>query len=257
MPLSRAGDPVLAQTRAPAFSGSNDLLAAVPRSERARLWRSLEPVTLGFGEILHEPGAVRHVYFRLDCLVSLFVPLSGGLTVEAGVVGSEGVVGVSLALGVRASSVRALVQGSGTALRMEGGAFQRELRGNAPLLARVSRYTHLLMSQFSQTAACNALHPIEARCARWLLMTRDRTQADELELTHEFLARMLGVRRVSVTMAAGNMQRRGLIAYTRGRITILDAAKLAENACECYAVLRKLYRRTSASASATGRRTAG
>ena len=164
-------------------------------------------------------------------------------------VGSEGMVGVSVALGVSASFVQARVQGSGTALRMEAAAFRRELGRNAPLQAGVSRYVHLLMGQLSQTAACNAFHPIEARCARWLLMTCDKTQSSELELTHEFLARMLGVRRVGVTVAAGNLQRLGLIAYSRGKIRILDPERLAERACECYSVLKTLYGTAGAESS--------
>jgi CRP-like cAMP-binding protein len=226
---------------APAPSRVNALIAGAALLRRKPLWRLLEPVALSFGEILQEADVIRHVYFPVDCLVSLFVPVSDHLAVEAGMVGSEGMVGVSLALGERASSVRALVQGSGTALRMEGEAFRRELGRNAPLQAGVSRYVHLLMGQLSQTVACNTFHAIEARCARWLLMTRDRMQSDELELTHEFLARMLGVRRVGVTVAAGNLRKQGLISYSRGRITILNAEQLAGRACECYSVLQKLY----------------
>lgn len=244
---SREGVERIARTaQAPAPSRVNALIAGGARGRRDALSRLLEPVAVSFGEILQEPDAIRHVYFPVDCLVSLFAPLSDHLAVEVGMVGSEGVIGVSLALGVRASSLQARVQGSGTVLRMEGGAFRRELGRNAPLQAGVSRYVHLLMGQLSQTAACNAFHPIEARCARWLLMTSDRTQSDELELTHEFLARMLGVRRVGVTVAAGNLQRLGLISYSRGRITILDAEHLAERACECYSVLAKLYASASA-----------
>jgi CRP-like cAMP-binding protein len=229
------------QARAAAPVRSNALIAGATQSRRGALMRLLEPVAVRFGDILQEPDAIRHVYFPVDCLVSLFAPLSDRLAVEVGMVGSEGMVGVSLALGVGESSVQALVQGSGTALRMQAGAFRRELQRNAPLRAGVGRYVHLLMGQLSQTGACNAFHPIEARCARWLLMTRDRMHSNELELTHEFLARMLGVRRVGVTVAAGNLQRRGLIAYSRGKITILDGEQLAASACECYPALRKLY----------------
>jgi CRP-like cAMP-binding protein len=219
----------------------NALIACAAPLRREALSRLLEPVALTFGQILQEPGVIRHVYFPVDCLVSLFAPLSDHLAVEVGMVGSEGMVGVSLALGVRASSVQALVQGSGTALRMEGGAFRRELGRNAPLQAGVSRYVHVLMGQLSQTAVCNAFHEIEARCARWLMMTRDRMQSDELELTHEVLARILGVRRVGVTVAAGNLRKQGLISYSRGRIRILNVERLAARACECYSVLQKLY----------------
>jgi CRP-like cAMP-binding protein len=245
LPLrSRAAPRVAVRTAAP--SRTNALLAAMPRAGRARLAQLLSPVSLTFGEILHEPAAVRYVYFPVDCLVSLFAPIAQHLAVEVALVGSEGMVGVSLALGENTSPLQALVQGSGNALRMDASAFQRELRRDAALQAGVYRYVHLLMGQLGQTAACNAFHPIEARCARWLLMTRDRMQSNELELTHEFMARMLGVRRVGVTVAAGNLQKRGLIAYSRGRITILDAERLAQSACECYAVLKKLYAGVSA-----------
>jgi CRP-like cAMP-binding protein len=226
--------------------GSNALLAEVPPSEAARLAQLLKPVSLTFGEVLYEAEPIPHVYFPVDCLVSLFAPLKDHFAVEVGVVGSEGMVGVPLALGVRTSSVRAFVQGSGTALRMKASSFQRELRRSAALQTRIHRYIHLLMGQLTQTAACNAFHSIEARCARWLLMTRDRMRSDELELTHEFLAHMLGVRRVGVTVAAGNLQRRGLIAYSRGHIAILDPERLAKTACECYGVVKHLYDNTAA-----------
>ncbi len=206
----------------------------------------MKPVSLTFGDILQEVEPIRHVYFPVDCLVSLFAQLADRPVVEVGLVGSEGMVGVPLALGVRSSPVQALVQGSGTALRMKAASFEREFRRNGALQAGVYRYIHLLMGQFSQTAACNALHAIEARCARWLLMTRDGVKSDEFDLTHEFLARMLGVRRVGVTVAAGDLQRQGLIEYSRGHITILDAEKLEERACECYRVVRTLYEKESA-----------
>jgi CRP-like cAMP-binding protein len=224
---------------------SNALLAGMPRAARACLAGLLSPVSLSSGEVLHEPDTLRHVYFPVDCVVSLFAPIAHHLSIEVALVGSEGMVGVALALGVRTSPLQALVQGSGRALRMEASAFRRELRRSGGLRAGVYRYVDLLMGQLGQNAACNAFHPLESRCARWLLMTRDRMHSDELELTHEFLARMLGVRRVGVTVAAGNLQRRGLIAYARGRITILDAERLEQSACECYAVLQKLYAEAS------------
>jgi CRP-like cAMP-binding protein len=231
---------------AAAISRSNALLAEVPPGQRARLARLLKPVSLAFGDVLYEEKPIRHVYFPVDCLVSLFAPLKDHLAVEVGMVGSEGMVGVPLALGMRTSSVQALVQGSGTALRMDASSFQRELHRNAVLQSGIYRYIHSLMAQHTQTAACNAFHTIEARCARWLLTTRDRMQSDEVELTHEFLARMLGVRRVGVTVAAGNLQRQGLIAYSRGHIAILDPERLAASACECYGVVKDLYDRPSA-----------
>jgi CRP-like cAMP-binding protein len=227
--------------RPAAVPRSNALLAEVLPAQRERLARLLKPVSLTFGQSLYDGKPMPHVYFPVDCMVSLFAPLKDHLAVEVGVVGSEGMIGVPLALGVRTSSVQALVQGSGTALRMEASSFQRELQRNGGLQTAINRYIHTLMGQLTQTAACNAFHAIEARCARSLLTTRDRMQSDDVELTHESLARMLGVRRVGVTVAAGNLQRQGLIAYSRGHIAILDPERLAKIACECYMVVRKLY----------------
>jgi CRP-like cAMP-binding protein len=227
-----------------AASRSNALLADMAPRDATRVARLLKRVPVAFGDVLFEAKLIRHIYFPVDCVVSLLAPLKDHLAVEVGMVGSEGMVGIPLALGVRTSSLRALVQGSGTALRMEASSFQIELQRNAQLQNGIHRYIHLLMGQLAQTAACNAFHTIEARCARWLLMTRDRMQSDEVELTHEFLASMLGVRRVGVTVAAGNLQRQGLIAYSRGHIAILDPKRLARSACECYAVVNSLYAST-------------
>jgi CRP-like cAMP-binding protein len=226
----------------PSAPRSNALLANIlAPGERAHIAGLLKPVSLTFGEPLYESQPIRHVYFPVDCVVSLLAPLEGHLAVELALVGSEGMIGVQLALGVRTTPVQAIVQGSGTALRMGASRFQGELQRSTALHTGINRYIHVLMGQFSQTAACNAFHPIEARCARWLLTTRDRMQSDEIELTHEFLAQMLGVRRVGVTVAAGSLQRQGLIAYSRGHITILDPERLAAAACECYMVVKKLY----------------
>lgn len=225
-----------------ALPRSNALLARVPPRARERLGRLLTPVALHFGDVLYDAKPIRHVYFPVDCVVSLLAPLKDHLAVEVGLVGSEGMVGVPLALGVRTSCVQALVHGSGTALRMSASAFQAELHRNAALETGVHHYIHLLMAQHTQTAACNAFHTIEARCARWLLMIRDRMQSDEVALTQEFLARMLGVRRVGVTVAAGKLQERGVIAYSRGRIVICDPEELAAAACECYGVVTSLYK---------------
>ena len=198
----------------------------------------LHPVQLEFGDVLYT-RRVSHVYFPVDCVVSLLAAVKHHLPVECGIVGSEGMVGVPVALGVRGSRIQAVVHGSGRALRMDAVSFRQELEHNAALRARVNRYIHVLMDQITQTAVCNTFHSIEARSARWLLMTRDRAKSDELELTQEFLAQMLGVRRVGVTVAAGNLQRQGLIAYSRGRVRILDPERLREHACECYRALAR------------------
>lgn len=218
----------------------NALLAALPPADRARLSKILTPVAIAADDVLYEAGALTHVYFPLDCLVSLVAPLTGHPPVEVALVGREGMLGTPLALGSRVSAVRAIVHGAGTALKASAAAFGDELARNARLRLGVNRYIHCLMGQITQIAACNTFHTIESRVARRLLMTRDRMAAGKLDVTHESLAHMLGVRRVGVTIAAGNLQREGLIAYSRGRIAILDGPRLASRACECYDVVSGL-----------------
>src|SRR5438552_3173428 len=188
---------------------ANSVLAALPPGTYRDLLSGLEPVALVFGDVLYEPGApIREVYFPTDGLVSLLTLVEGRLALEVGLVGREGMVGVALALGIGVSPIRALVQGGGTALRMSAARFRRELRRSAPLQRELFRYTHSLMAQITQTAACNRFHRVPARLARWLLMTRDRVRSGQFYLTHEFLAHMLGVRRVGVTEAASALVRR-------------------------------------------------
>jgi CRP-like cAMP-binding protein len=213
----------------------NRLLAALPAREYKRLLSGLETVKLTYGEVLHEPGErMRHVYFPSDCLVSLLTVVEGHQALEVGLVGREGMVGSRLALGITASSIRALVQGTGTAVRMTSARFLKEFRRSPALRRALFHFTDALMLQVTQTAACNRFHVVEARLARWLLMTRERLPSGEFHLTHEFLADMLGVRRVGVTSAAGALQRRKLIRYQRGIITILDQQGLEGAACSCY-----------------------
>jgi len=213
----------------------NDLLDALPRASYEKLAGALEPVEMAFGDILYEPGQPMHdVYFPLNSMVSLLTLVEGHLALEVGLVGREGMVGVALALGVKDSPMRALVQGGGTALRMGGTRFMRELGRSPPLGRAVNSYIHALMGQISQTAACNRFHNVEARLARWLLMTRDRMGAPEFRMTQDFLATMLGVRRVGVTEAATALQNRKLIEYHRGSIHILDQGGLEAAACSCY-----------------------
>jgi CRP-like cAMP-binding protein len=217
----------------------NSLLAAVPRKEYRRLLDVLEPVTFTFGEVLYEPGdAIRHVYFPGVCLVSLLTLVDDHLALEVGMVGREGMVGIPLALGVGISPIRALVQGAGVAMRMKSAPFLKELRQSLHLQHALYRYTHTLMAQVAQTAACNRFHMVQERLARWLLMTRDRVQSNEFHLTQEFLSHMLGVRRVGVTKAAGQLQERNLIEYSRGNITVLDELGLEAAACSCYQAAR-------------------
>jgi CRP-like cAMP-binding protein len=200
-----------------------------------------EPVKLVYGQVLYEPaGQIRHVYFPTDCLVSLLTAVDKNRTLEVGMVGNEGMVGMPMVLGIGLSAVRALVQGSGTAMRMTAARFRAEFKKNPTLQRALFRYTHLLMAQVSQTAACNRFHQAEARLARWLLMTSDRMHVDEFRLTHEFLGHMLGLRRVGVTKAASVLERKKLIEYSRGNIKILNRTRLEAAACPCYRIVKNL-----------------
>jgi CRP-like cAMP-binding protein len=213
----------------------NNLLAALSGKNYQSLLSGLEPVALNFGDVLYEPGQkIRHVYFPGDSLVSLLTLVDGHMALEVGMVGHEGMVGIPLALGTDVSQVRALVQGAGTAMRMQSARFSKEFRKSPRLQQGIHRYANTLMAQVSQTAACNRFHVVVARLARWLLMTRDRVRSDEFRLTQEFLSHMLGVRRVGVTQAACTLQERKLIEYSRGKIRILDDKGLEAAACECY-----------------------
>jgi CRP-like cAMP-binding protein/PAS domain-containing protein len=223
----------------PGASTPNRLLAARPAREYERLLDGREPVTLSYGEILHEPGEpMRHVYFPTDCVVSLLTIVEGHRALEVGLVGREGMVGSRLALGITESSVRALVQGTGSAVRISAARFLKAFRQSPALQRIMLQFADTLMVQVSQTAACNCFHVVEERLARWLLMTRERLPTAEFHLTHEFLADMLGVRRVGVTAAASSLQRQKLIRYRRGNIRILDQKGLEAAACDCYQHIR-------------------
>jgi CRP-like cAMP-binding protein len=220
----------------------NSLLAALPRKSYLRLAPGLAPVELVFGEVLYEAGdPIRDVYFPTQSLVSLLTLVEGHLALEVGMVGREGMVGITLALGADVSPVRALVQGAGPALKMNGQRFRSELNASPPLQRELQRYIYAMMVQISQTAGCNRFHVVEARLARWLLMTRDRVRSGQFRMTHEFLSHMLGVRRVGVTEAASALQRRKLIEYSRGNITILDDRGLEAACCSCYQVVRDMH----------------
>ncbi len=222
----------------------NRLLGALPRLTRQRMLQSCEPVELVFGAVLSEPGeTIRHVHFPTFGFVSLVAVVDGKASLEVGLIGNEGMLGVSLALGVDTSPVRALVQGSGGALRMSAAAFRSELKQDAALQRVMDRYIYVLLAQLAQTAACTCFHVLEARLARWLLMTHDRAHADRFYLTHELLSRMLGVRRSGITRAAGELQQRKLIHYRRGEIEVLDRGGLEQASCECYAAVTDDYER--------------
>jgi CRP-like cAMP-binding protein len=225
----------------------NSLLAALPRKAYLRLLPDLMPVDLVFGDVLHEPGEpIREVYFPTRSLVSLLTLVEGHLALEVGMVGREGMIGIPLALGAGVSPVRALVQGAGPALKMSAARFRNELKASAPLQRELNRYVNVMMAQISQTAGCNRFHVVEARLARWLLMTRDRMRSAQFRMTHEFLSHMLGVRRVGVTEAACALERQKLIEYSRGNITILDQLGLEAACCSCYQVVRDMHDAESA-----------
>jgi CRP-like cAMP-binding protein len=220
----------------------NQLLAALPRKVSRGLIARCELVDLQFGAVVCEQGdRIQHVYFPIGGFISLISSLDHRPRLEVGLVGSEGMLGASLTLGVGVTPLRAIVQGGGTALRMGAAQFSRELQHSPALEEELKRYVYVLMGQLAQMAACTHFHVLDARLARWLLMTRDRAHSDEFYITQEFLAYMLGVRRVGITHAAGALQKRRLIRYTRGSMTILDGHGLEALSCECYAVAKHMY----------------
>jgi CRP-like cAMP-binding protein len=224
---------------------TNRLLDRLPAKDRAHVLEGCEQVELTFAEVIAEPGAaIRNVYFPTGGFISLLTPMGKKNWLEVALAGNEGIYGVPVALGMAISPVRALVQGSGTAWRMGAAAFSRELGRVAALRNVVDRYIYVLMSQLSQTAGCNRYHVVEQRVARWLLMTADRAHSATFDITHEFLAYMLGVRRVGVTEAASALQERKLIVYTRGHVTILDRKGLERAACSCYRLDIATYERS-------------
>jgi CRP-like cAMP-binding protein len=222
----------------------NWLLDALPSDDFDRLVNNLEPVVFSLGEVVYESGAqMENVYFPTTSHVSLLYTMVNGATAEMGLVGNEGVVGIALFMGGDTTPNRAVVQGGGEALKLQARSMRAEFSRGSEFQHLLLRYTQALITQISQTAVCNRLHSVEQRLCRWLLMTRDRTQSDELQMTHEFISNMLGVRREGVTHAAHGLQQHGLISYVRGHIQILDRKGLEISACECYAVVKEEHDR--------------
>jgi CRP-like cAMP-binding protein len=220
----------------------NSLLAALPVKDCQSLLERMESITLSAGEVLYRPGeSISHVYFPTDTMVSLLISAEGHQALEVGMVGREGMLGIPLALGVIESPVQAVVQGAGNALRMSAADFSREFQLSPRLQQEVYLYIYELMIQMTQTAACNRFHRVEARLARWLLMTRDRMRSNKFHLTQDLLSNMLGVRRVGVTKAAGDLRLRKLISYNRGEIRILDGDGLEAVACQCYQIVKNMH----------------
>jgi CRP-like cAMP-binding protein len=232
---------VTSKERAPA---GNRLLEALPRRDLRRMLDGCETVELAFANVLYTPGdRIGYAYFPTSGFISLIMPIDKSASLEVGLVGNEGMFGIPLALGLDVSPVRAVVQGAGSALRMDAATFCHEL-GRSPTLQRdIDRYVFIHLSQLAQTAACTRFHVVEARLARWLLMTQDRAHADNFQITQEYLAFMLGVRRVGITKAASSLQKRNLIHYSRGNITVLDRRGLKAASCGCYKADQESYDR--------------
>jgi CRP-like cAMP-binding protein len=225
--------------RASVAPEQNQLLAALPADEYARLMPNLELVEMPLGSVLYESGIqMRWVFFPTTAIVSLLYVLEDGESAEIAVVGKEGIVGVSLFMGGESTSSRAVVQSAGHAYKLKGPLLKDEFYRAGPMQRLLLRYTQSLLTQMAQTAVCNRHHTVDQQLCRWLLLSLDRLPSNELVMTQELIANMLGVRREGVTEAAGNLQKAGLIEYRRGRITVLDRPGLEARSCECYAVVK-------------------
>jgi CRP-like cAMP-binding protein len=220
----------------------NLLLAALPRQARQSVLAKCEQVELRLGDVISMPGErARHAYFPTNSFISLIAPIDDHASLEVSLVGNEGMVGTCLFLGVNTAPLQAVVQGAGPAWRIDGALFRGELQQNAALCEELNRYIYVVIRQLAQAAACARYHVVEARLARWLLMTRDRAHSSDFHVTHAFLAFMLGVRRAGVTRAASSLQARDLIQYSRGNVSILDRRGLEAVACGCYAADKRTY----------------
>ena len=218
----------------------NNLLGALSQAGRERLYPHLQLVPMPLGKVLYESGDVqRHVYFPTDCIVSLLYVMKDGSSAEISVVGHEGIVGISLFMGGETTPSRAIVQSAGSAYRLVGRRLKEEFHRDGEMQLLLLRYTQSLITQMAQTAVCNRHHSVDQQLCRWLLLSLDRLPSNQLIMTQELIANMLGVRREGVTEAAGKLQKLNVLHYARGKITVLDRAKLEQRCCECYAVVKK------------------
>jgi CRP-like cAMP-binding protein len=223
---------------------ANHLLAALPTDISARWLPHLEPADLRLGQVLYESGGtLSHVYFPTTAIISLLYVMENGASAEIAVVGNEGLVGISLFMGGESTPSRAVVQSAGRGLRLNAKMMKDEFNLAGPVLHLLLRYTQALITQMAQTAVCNRHHSLDQQLCRWLLLSLDRLQGDELVMTQELIANMLGVRREGVTEGALKLQQAGLIRYARGHITVLDRTGLEKRTCECYAVVKREYDR--------------
>jgi CRP-like cAMP-binding protein len=228
----------------PAALLQNQLLAALPPADLARISDQMEAAPMPLGHVLYESGdQLQHVYFPTNSIISLLYVMEDGASAEIAIVGSEGIVGISLFMGGETTPSRAIVQSAGQAYRVSSKVLKAEFHRAGPLQEVLLRYTQALITQMSQTAVCNRHHSVEQQLCRWLLMSLDRLGSTELSMTQKLIADMLGVRREGVTEAAGRLQKLGLIEYSRGHIVVLDRAGVEKHACECYQVVKKEYER--------------
>ncbi|RDV24526.1 Crp/Fnr family transcriptional regulator [Alteromonas aestuariivivens] len=228
----------------PTLPVTNDLINCLANTQRKWLLSHSTPVELEFGQVLNATDApIENVYFPLTGFISVLMEMSGERSVELGLIGSEGMLGATLALGKRNAPMQSIVQGTGKALRMNARSFRQRLKASLPLRNVIHSYLYVLIQQLSLTGACNCSHEVPQRLARWLLMTQDRAHASQFYLTHQYLARMLGVRRSAVTIAAGAFQRAGLISYSRGQINVLSRSGLKHASCQCYVAALNIHKK--------------
>jgi CRP-like cAMP-binding protein len=244
LPTSQAGEFASSMEPGSGTPRQNQLLAALPAAEWDRLRPRMELRPMPLGHVLYEPGStMRHVYFPTTAIVSMLYVMEDGSSAEIAIVGYEGIVGISLFMGGETTSSRAVVQSAGHAYRVPGQYLKEEFFRAGPFQRLLLRYTQALITQMGQTAVCNRHHTVEQQLCRWLLMSLDRLPSNELQMTQELIANMLGVRREGVTESAGRLQKLGLIHYNRGHITVVDRPALEAHACECYAVVKKEFDR--------------